>query len=245
MKTRMGSSGIALNRRSAPVIGFGIGVLHIESRYPLVRGHLQNARSLGIPLCYECVQGITPRQVVACDPRVEKPLLAAGRALKERGVSAVIGTCGSFVNFQSVLVAALDIPVFSSVMLVVPLLLRSMPKSRKLLIVFATAASFTERVAREAGITQRSRLVIADCKDLPAFAPILENQPTLDSDALRDQLVHRIGTALKADPAIGQIVFQCSELAPYASVVREHFGLPVFDINSLALWVDRSIAERS
>ena len=96
----------AVNRTGASVVGVGVGVLHIESHFPLVHGHLQNARSLGVPLIYECVTGVSPRQIVACEPAVEEPLVAAARRLVGRGAKAVVGTCGSFINYHGALVRA-------------------------------------------------------------------------------------------------------------------------------------------
>lgn len=231
----------AFNRRGFAVTGLHIGVLHVESRFPLLDGHLQNAASLGVPVCYECVSGVTPRQIVACDPDAERPLVEAARRLEKRGVGAIIGTCGSFANYHSALVAAVDIPVFSSVLLCVPLLLQTIGAGKKLLIVFASSSSFTDRLVAEAAITDQSRLAIADCLGLPAFESILENRQTLDSDRLREQLVALIEAELDAQPSICQILFQCSELAPYAQHVRDRYGLPVFDVTELARWVHRSL----
>lgn len=230
------------NRNGASVVGVGIGVLHIESHFPLVRGHLQNVRSLGIPLIYECVEGISPKQIVACEVAVEDPLVAAARRLVRRGAKAIIGTCGSFVNYHTALLQAVDVPVFSSVMVAVPLLLRTLRDDAKIAVVFASAGSFTDRVRDQAGIADPSRVAIADCVSLPAFRAIMENSRSLDSDALQAQVIEHISKFLAKEPRVAMTVLQCSELAPYAGALRREFGLPVFDINSLALWVDTAVS---
>jgi len=232
---------VLLNKNGASVAGTGVGVLHIESHFPLVHGHLQHARSLGIPLIYECVEGVSPRQIVACDPTVEAPLVAAARRLVGRGAKAVVGTCGSFINYHTALVQAVDVPVFSSIMAAVPLLLRALRRDAKLAVVFASVASFTERVRAEAGIGDPSRIAATDCVSLPAFQPIMENSQSLDSDALMAQVREHLAGFLAEEPGVAVIVLQCSELAPYADAIRQDFGLPVFDINSLARWVDMSL----
>ena len=232
---------VLLNKNGVSVAGTGVGVLHIESRFPLVHGHLQNARSLGVPLIYECVEGVSPRQIVACDPAVEAPLIAAARRLVGRGAKAVIGTCGSFINYHTALVQAVDVPVFSSILAAVPLLLRTVRQDARVAIVFASVASFTARVRDQAGIDDASRIAATDCASLPAFQPIMENSRSLDSDALMAQVREHLGAFIAEEPAVAVIVLQCSELAPYADAIRQDCGLPVFDINSLALWVDTSL----
>ena len=38
---------------------------------------------------------------------------------------------------------------------------------------------------------------------------------------------------LEENPDIGAVVLECTDLPPYASRLREEFGLPVFDFNSM------------
>jgi Asp/Glu/hydantoin racemase len=230
-----------VNRSGASVAGLGVGILHVESRFPLVPGHLQHARSLGIPVLYECVAGVTPAQIIAAEPAIEAPIVEAAQRLEERGARAIVGACGSFVNFHSPLVEAVDIPVFSSILTAVPLLLHSLASSAKVALVFASAGSFTERARQQAGIVDATRLVVIGCETLPAFQPILRNEDRLDSAALRQQLAGRIEAMLQQEPDVAIILLQCSEFAPYAPYLRERFDRPVFDVNTMTAWVDRAL----
>ena len=171
-----GSSTKFVNKKGVSVANAGIGILHIDSHFPLLRGHLQNARTLGIPLQYECVEGISPRQIVNGDRVVGKPLIAAAKRLEDKGAGAIIGTCGSFIRFQSALVREVEVPVFSSILMAVPLLLQSIRTDAKIGLVFASKTSFTQTAITEAAIRDTARLVLSDCMELPAFLPILENR---------------------------------------------------------------------
>ena len=52
-------------------------------------------------------------------------------------------------------------------------------------------------------------------------------------EAVTDEVVGVVRKGLEEHPDIGAVVLECTDLPPYASRLREEFGLPVFDFNSL------------
>mgnify|MGYP003606118198 CR=1 FL=1 len=47
--------------------------------------------------------------------------------------------------------------------------------------------------------------------------------------------------AVKADPSIGALVLECTNLTPYSADLRRAVGLPIFDVVSLVHWFHRSL----
>jgi Asp/Glu/hydantoin racemase len=47
-----------------------------------------------------------------------------------------------------------------------------------------------------------------------------------------------------ADPSVGAIVLECTNMPPYARALRDALGLPVFDIYSLITWFHAGLRPR-
>jgi Asp/Glu/hydantoin racemase len=211
-------------------------VLHIDSPFVFVPGNLQNATTLRFPVAYECVEGLTPQEVLTGSVKLESALVVSARRLEAKGVRAVVGACGSFANCQAALTRALSIPVFSSVLTQVPWLLASLPHAGRLAIVFADKRSFTDRVRAECGITDTRRLVITDCMGLEPFTAMLRHPYTLEHRKLEAALVEQVAQLVEADPQISMIMLQCSELPPYAAALQKVVDRPIVDVVTLTEW---------
>lgn len=222
------------DRRS--VAGQDIGILHIDSNYPLVPGNAQNATTFPFPVRYECVAGLAIPELLSGAETGEARIIAAAQKLEKAGVRAIVGACGSFANYQTAVANAVSVPVFTSVMLLVPLLLNALGPERRLAIVFASAHAYTDRVRRECRIPDDDRIVVAEARDLPAFAPILANESELDDAALETQVRDLVAKLVADEPRIACVVLQCSDLPPYAAAIQAATGVPVVDVVTLVGW---------
>jgi len=233
------------NERRLATAGCAIGILHIDTNFPLILGNAQNAATFDFPVRYQLVHQLSISDLLSGSEAATEHVVKAALTLQDAGVAAVIGACGSLINYQSAIANAVEIPVFSSVLITAPLLLSSLGENQKLGIIFASSDSFTSKVRRECGLRDTECLVVADCRDLDAFYSILHNENYLTSSALEDQVVD-LATTLACDhPDVGALILQCSELAPYAEGIREATGLPVFDVTTLIRWVHSSVVRES
>ncbi len=224
--------------------GQEVGVLHIASGYPLVPGNAQNATTFPFPIRYECVDGLAIPDLLAGAESGRARIVAAAQKLEKAGVRTIVGACGSFANHQSAVANAVNVPVFTSVMLLVPLLLGSLGSDRRLAIVFSSAHAYTDRVRRECGIPDDDRIVVAEARGLPAFAPVLANGDELDDAALELQVRDLVAKLVDDEPRIACVVLQCSELPPYAAAIQAAVGVPVVDVVTLVEWA-HAIAVRA
>jgi hypothetical protein len=219
--------------RNVPMAGFPIGILALNTRHRLVVGNVQHAGSFTFPVIYEIVKDVSAPALMRGDPEAVDPIIRGAMALEALGVRAIVGACGSFANYQLDVANAVHVPVFLSILLEVPLLLRALPAAQRLGIIFATTASFTERVRRQCGIEEEDRIVAIGADSIDAFRPILSQGGTLNSPILRDEVVDLACATMRAHPEIGAWLLQCSDLPPYADAIRRATDRPVFDMVAL------------
>ena len=232
------------SRPRGPQAGFSIGILTLDTCHPLVPGNVQNAATFQYPVRYETVRGVSAKALMSGDPAAAAAIILAARALEAAGVEAILGACGSFANYQSHVAAAVSVPVFMSILLEVPLLLRALPIERELGIVFASTSSWTDQVKAECGILHDARIVAIGADEIPAFAAILTQRGELNEAALVEGLVELTCNTMRAHPAIGMWLIQCSDLPPYAAAIQRATGLPVFDMVTLIDHVRAALKRR-
>jgi Asp/Glu/hydantoin racemase len=228
---------ILRSRDTGGIAGISVGMLHIDSPFVLVPGNAQNATTFPFPVLYECVRGVTLRDVVRATPRMKLGIVRAAQKLEKRGVRAIVGACGSFAAFQSALSASVAIPVCASVLVQIPFILRCMSHKQRLMIVFANRASLTDHMRKECGLSDMKRVVITDCMQLPAFKAMLDQPHTLENEALQSELCEHVTRVAATVPNVGAIMLQCSELPPYAAAIQRTVAVPILDIVTLTLWM--------
>lgn len=223
--------------------GYSIGILGLELAHPYLPGNVQNARTFDFPVLYQPVRDIGIATLLGGDPAAEGAVVEAALALERCGVDMVVGACGSFANYQSAVTQRLRIPAVMSIMCEVPFLLRSLPAQASLGVVFASTASFTDKVRRECGITgdQAARIVAIGADQLSAFQPLLRQEGALDQGDLDRQLVELLCRTRRKEPRIGMWLLQCSDLPPCAPAIRAATGLGVFDMTLLIEHLHRAL----
>ncbi|HEV2271219.1 MAG TPA: aspartate/glutamate racemase family protein [Steroidobacteraceae bacterium] len=226
------------------IAGYAIGVLYMATPFVFVPGNIQNATTLPFPVAYECVEGVTLPQLLSGAETVGDALIAAATRLERRGVRAIVGACGSFARFQTLLTNAVRIPVFSSILTQVPWLIRSLPADQRVLVLFADRRSFTPAMRSECGITDLRRIVISDCMAIPEFCAMLARPYTLQHAALERALVRHVKREMVEHKNIGLIVLQCSELPPYAAAIQDAVSSAVVDVVTLATWAHEVVTRR-
>lgn len=224
--------------------GYAVGVLYMDTPFVFVPGNIQNATTLPFPVAYECVAGVSLPQLLSGDGAIGDALISAAKRLERRGVGAIVGACGSFGRFQSLLTDAVEIPVFSSILTQVPWLVKSLPANQRVLVLFADRRSFSAEMRSECGITDPTRLVISDCMDIPEFSSMLARPYKLQHAALERALVRHVKQQVAEHGNVGLIVLQCSELPPYAAAIQDAISCPVVDVVTLATWVHDIVTRR-
>lgn len=224
--------------------GFTVGILMLDTRFPRIPGDMGNAATFPFPVRYHRVSGAAPDLVVR---RGAEGLLGAfidgARQLESEGVGAVTTNCGFLVKYQQELAAAVSVPVFTSSLLLVPLVHRLLPPGRRVGIMTVNAATLGAEHLRGAGIGDDIPIAVAGMETEKEFTRVLlGDELELDVDLAREEHVRVARRLVSEHPDLGAIVLECTNMPPYAADVQRETGLPVFDIVSLVTLVHAALA---
>lgn len=221
--------------RGQDVAGVPLGVIVMDDHIPYPPGTPGNARTFDHPVLYAVVRGADMEHLIYNpDPALAERFLEAGRELVRQGVKAVTGNCGFMILFQEPLAAALPVPVYMSSLLQLPWVAAGLRPGQKIAVLTASGQSLTPRHLEIATHGQAVDIVVRGLETGPAFKAAIHDQVgTLDFDAIEAEVVAAALDVVGSDGAVGAIVFECTDLPPYAAAVQEATGLPVFDITTL------------
>ncbi len=224
--------------------GIPIGILMLDTVFPRIPGDIGYAGTFPFPVLYHRVRNASPTRVVReGDVALLEGFIEGARALEASGVLAITTGCGFLVLFQRQLSEAVRIPVFSSPLLMVPLVSRSLGPDRVVGILTVDSGSLGPRHLAAAGISEDIPIVIAGMEKGRAFTPVLlDNELELDVDAARQEHVEVARDLVERHPEVGAIVLECANMPPYAAAIREATGRPVFDITTLIRAVHASLS---
>ena len=215
------------------------GLLQLET----MPGNSTNPASYPFPVRLVEVQGANADTVILHpSPVVLERMIALVQQLEREGIRAVTTSCGFNAVFQQALADAADIPVFTSSLLQVPFAQAIVGKHRSVGIITANRASLTETHLRACGITPEINYYLQGLEHCRQWRKIYEQpEEPFDLEAVSQEIMGAVEEAVAAHPDTGIILLECTDLPPYAQAIRDRFGLPVLDINSLIGYVALSL----
>lgn len=258
---------LRVSRSGFPYFGQSVGIIMLDTartaagtsavtgnamdfnQFTRVPGDVGNATSFDFPVQYHLLGNLDINDVISKAPseRGVRAMIEAAKELERQGVRAIATTCGFFSYFQDLLTAEVEVPVFTSALLQVPLASRLIGKNRKVGIITANGSVLTPEHLSPVGIDD----------DVPHVIWGIENRPQEESFWVWDELdperrTKRIETALaltatrlqEAHPDIGAIVLECTNTPPGSFAVQQATGLPVFDVITMIKWAHLATTQR-
>ena len=225
--------------------GTTIGILLLNTRFPMIPGDVGNASTYPFPILYRVIDSL-PTDFWASDSAASRApdVVEAARALQNAGVAAITSDCGYMAMYQKDVQAALSTPVFLSSLLQVPFIQRVLPEGRRVGVMVADSRRMTERILRNVGIDEPASLAIAGMEGQRAFwSAIIEENKVLDSDAIEREAVAVAKELVSRNPDIGALLLECSNLPPYAAAIQGAVQLPVFDFNTMIRFVHSALTQ--
>jgi Asp/Glu/hydantoin racemase len=226
------------------IYGFTVGILMLDTRFPRIPGDMGNATTFPFPVRYHRVRGAAPDLVVrrGADGLLDD-FVEAARYLEREGVGAITTNCGFLVKFQRQMAAAVRVPVFTSSLLLVPLVHRLLDPGRRVGVMTVNAPSLTPEHLAGAGIGADVPLAVVGMETEKEFTRVmLDDELELDVDAARAEHIRVARRLVTEHPDVGAIVLECTNMPPYADDIRRETGLPVFDITSLVRMAHDALA---
>ena len=228
------------------IYGFPIGILMLHTQFPRIPGEMGNAWTWDFPVLYKIVKGASVKRVVEeSDSSLLEPFIVAANELVAEGVSSITTNCGFLAMFQKQLAEAIDVPIFTSTLLMVPMIHKMLKPSQKVGIISVNASSLTEKQMQGAGIENVPYVITGlETTEQKHFSrTLIENALELDIDKAREEHREVAARLVRENPEIGAIVLECTNMPPYAQDIRDVTGLPVFDIVTLVNFVYQSLVK--
>ena len=219
--------------------GQPVGIIMMESFMPFPPGTPGNATTFSYPVLHERVREADMEHLVyQGDQTLLEPMLQAGRRLVKAGVRAVTGNCGFMILFQEALSRELPVPVCMSSLLQLPFISRLLKPDEAVGIISASKGSLSPKHMEIALGGARANYVIAGMEEQPAFhAAIHAEVGELDFERVEREVVEVAGSLVEEHPRVKALLFECTDLPPYAAAVQEAIRLPVFDYSTMIDYV--------
>lgn len=211
--------------------GYPIGIMLLNLVETHVPGDTANALTYRYPVMFKVVDEAKVGAVTMGDRAVEPSLVRAARELERSGVKAISTNCGFMIHYQEAVRAAVDIPVFLSSLLQLPMIARTIKPGRRIAILTAFTARLTPEVLALAGLPAGVEVAVASVEETPEFLNMAVED--LDKDAFERNLLKAARGLFDRHDDIGALLLECAVFTPYAASLQTHFGVPVYDFISL------------
>jgi hypothetical protein len=230
----------------------GIALLDQLHSQPLIPGNVGNASTYDFPVRLKIIEGLhdNPYAPVRDEqgrysPDVQRTVDAV-KELEADGVRAVVMSCGFFSVVQEILTEEVQIPVFSSPLLLVPLISRMIGRRKKVGILTASKKRLTREFLEPVGITESIPYVVEGLEASTEFYGCFMGgtRTLLDVDLLRKQVVDIASGFVRESPEIGALLLECSDLPPFAADIQQATGKPVFDFITFVNAVHQAVVQR-
>ena len=226
------------------VYGASIGILMLETRFPRIPGDVGNAATWPFPVLYRVVRGASPDRVVrrGADGLLDA-FVEAGQELVRVGADGLTTSCGFLALHQAELARACGVPVATSSLMQVPAVEALLPPGRRAGILTISRASLTERHLALAGAPLDAPVAGTDDGD-EFTRVILDDEPELDVELARRDVVDGARRLVEHHPEVGAIVLECTNMCPYSADIAEAVGLPVYDFVGFVTWFQSGLRPR-
>ncbi len=211
-----------------------LGILMLDTRFPRIPGDIGNEKTFKYPIVKKIIEGASPQKVVLEGDRALLPdFIEGAKQLESEGVSAITTSCGFLAMFQKEIAEAVKIPVFTSSLLQVSIVSAMLPQDKIVGILTADSTKLSQKHFDGVGISHVSKVVYG--MEGTAFGSVfVGNGDTLDKDLAEREMLAVAKKMMEEHPNVGAIVFECTNMPPYAKAISQQTGLPVYDISTLS-----------
>lgn len=215
------------------------GLMQLET----LVGNSTNPASYDYPVHLVSVRGANVHTILENpDPAVLRTMIVDARAMAAQGIKAITTSCGFNAIFQQELAQAVSVPVFTSSLLQVPFAQLIHGPESEICVLTANAGALRPEHLSLAGITRTKGLHILGLEQCEEWSRMFaEPDAEIDLAAIEQEVLGTTRRALKAHPGIRAFVLECTDLPPYAAMIRRHSGLPVFDFISMINYLHSSL----
>ena len=233
------------------VFGITIGLVQMRVNLPMIPGNMGNASTFDFPMLYREMNADNVFDVMANPPskNFTDGIVEAAQWLELQGVRAIMGNCGFFGSYQNVVRKQINVPFFSSSLMMLPMMVQSMPANKKVGVITANGPILKKvQAIQNCGLSledKKNRIVVMGCEEYPEFATgIMANTGRYNPNKVEKEIVSVAERMLVANKDIGAILLECTELSPHAVAVQNAVHMPVWDYTTLTKWIQSGCVRR-
>ncbi len=233
-------------RGGKSIYGAPLGILMLEARFPRIPGDMGNAETWPFPVLLRVVRGASPERIVLNNPLEMLPqFIEAAKDLVDLGAEAITTNCGFLALMQAELSEAVGVPVATSSLIQVPWVQAILPPGKRVGVVTVSASTLTPRHFQSVGAPIDTPICGTE-NGREFFRVIIRGEKdTLDIDLAEADIVEAGRALVEANPDVGAIVLECTNMPPYAAALQQAVGLPVYDIYSMITWFHAGLRPRA
>jgi Asp/Glu/hydantoin racemase len=204
-----------------------------------------NATTWPFPVLYRVVKGASPERVVLNQAAgLLDDFLAAAADLVGQGAEAITTNCGFLSLFQREIAAHVGVPVATSSLIQVPWVQATLPPGKRVGVITVSGGSLTQRHLEAAGVPLDTPFVGTENGKEFFRVLILGEKQDMDVAQAAQDILDAGRSLMARNPDIGAIVLECTNMPPYAHMLREELGVPIYDIYALITWWHAGIRPR-
>ena len=225
------------------VFGVTIGLVQMHVNLAMIPGNMSNATTFDFPLLYRRMNAEDVADVMAEVPtkNFADAIVEAAEWLELQGVRAIMGNCGFFGGYQNEVKARINVPFYSSSLMMLPMMVHAMPGNKKVGVITANGPQLIKTQAVEnCGLSledKKNRIVIMGCEAGEEFSTSIMANTGIYNPKKVEQEIVAVAKQMVAENDIGAILLECTELSPHAFAVLDAVRLPVWDYTTLTKWI--------
>ncbi|MEM7462270.1 MAG: aspartate/glutamate racemase family protein [Pseudomonadota bacterium] len=223
------------------IYGASVGILMLDAKFPRIPGDMGNATTWPFPVHYRIVRSATPDRVVRRNAEgLLENFIEAAQDLVEDGVDGITTNCGFLSLFQDEIAAAVSVPVITSSLLQVDLVNRTLPQGKRAGVLTISASTLSKEHLEKARVPKGTPIETTEHgKEFTRV--IIGNETRMDVDAARKDNLEAAISLKEANPDLGAIVLECTNMTPYAADISAATNLPVYSIYNFVCWFQASL----
>ena len=216
----------------------------LNTRFPRIPGDIGNVLTWPFPVRFKMVEAASPDQVVhKKGAGLLEPFVEAAHELIGEGVDGITTSCGFLALFQDELSSALPVPVVTSSLMQVDMVNRLLPPNKRAGVLTILASALTDEHLTKASVPAGTP--IGDTSAGIEFNRVIfGNEPEMNIDLARAENVDAALALQRANPDLGAIVLECTNMVPYAADMSQATGLPVYSIETFVTWFQSGLSPR-
>ncbi|MDD3656231.1 MAG: aspartate/glutamate racemase family protein [Atribacterota bacterium] len=223
-----------------------IGVIKLDTKFRRIQGDIGNPRTWNFPVIYQIMEGIFPeRAVYYTDSELLVKAIETAKILEKKGVNGITTSCGFLGKFQKEISNSVQIPVFTSSLLQIPLIYNLLNKDRKIGVLTANYKSLTKEHLVGSGI-KNIPLVIKGMDDYKYFQRVFvkDQLANFNRERVKTEIIDAAIDLRDSCDELGAVVLECTNMSPYAYDMQKYIDLPVFDMCSLMQWMYNGLVKQ-